>query len=171
MDGWVAGSIPGAAGVGSAAGAGGWPLVVWRCASPSWPPEPTEQPCAGSGACRKGTYRFPVTRLERRIAAPASAIYGALLDALAVQQWMVPDGMTSAVHAFEPREGGYFRISLTYEQPTATGKSSAQTDTFHGRFVRLVPHSEVVQAVEFETADPSMQGVMTSATSSGSTVT
>jgi len=100
------------------------------------------------------------THLERRIEAPASVVYRALLDASAVQQWMVPDGMTSAVHTFEPREGGSFRISFTYEQPTNTGKSSAQTDTFHGRFVRLVPDREVVQAVEFESADPSMQGVM-----------
>ena len=37
----------------------------------------------------------------------------------------------------------------------------AQTDTFHGRFVRLVPDAEVVQEVEFETDDPAMQGAMT----------
>jgi uncharacterized protein YndB with AHSA1/START domain len=74
---------------------------------------------------------------------------------------MVPDGMTSHVHAFEPREGGAFRISLTYDAPTDTGKTDAQTDTFHGRFVRLVPDVEVVQVVEFETTDPSLQGEMT----------
>jgi len=78
-----------------------------------------------------------------------------------VQQWMVPDGMTSDVHSFDAREGGTFRISLTYEQPTTTGKSTAQTDTFHGRFVHLVPDSEIVQAVEFETDDPALQGEMT----------
>ena len=71
-----------------------------------------------------------------------------------VQQWMVPDGMTSHVHSFDAREGGTFRISLTYDRPTSTGKTTAQTDTFHGRFVRLVPDTEVVQAVEFETDDP-----------------
>src|SRR6266498_1054644 len=49
---------------------------------------------------------------------------------------MVPTGMTSHVHAFDPREGGAFRISLTYDAPTATGKTTAHTDTFHGRFVR-----------------------------------
>jgi len=47
---------------------------------------------------------------------------------------MVPTGMTSQVHAFDPREGGSFRISLTYDEPTATGKTTAQTDTYHGRF-------------------------------------
>lgn len=74
---------------------------------------------------------------------------------------MVPDGMTSVVHLFEPVEGGRFRISLTYVAPTTTGKTTPQTDTFHGRFERLVPDTEVVQVVEFESEDPSMQGEMT----------
>jgi uncharacterized protein YndB with AHSA1/START domain len=101
------------------------------------------------------------TRLTRHIRAPRGRVYRALLDADAVQQWMVPDGMTSEVHAFDAREGGSFRISLTYDLPTETGKTNARTDTFHGRFVRLVPDTEVVQLVEFETDDPAMQGEMT----------
>lgn len=40
-------------------------------------------------------------------------------------------------------------------------KTTAQTDTFHGRFVRLVADTEVVQTLEFETDDPGMQGEMT----------
>jgi uncharacterized protein YndB with AHSA1/START domain len=74
---------------------------------------------------------------------------------------MVPDGMTSRIHSFDAREGGTFRISLTYDEPTTAGKTSPRTDSFHGRFVRLVPDTEVVQAVEFETDDPAMQGEMT----------
>lgn len=100
------------------------------------------------------------TRLQRRIDAVPEVVYQALLDADDVRRWMVPDGMRSEVHHFEGREGGTFRISLTYDEPTATGKSGVQTDTFHGRFVRLVPHREVVQEVEFESGDPAMQGVM-----------
>lgn len=101
------------------------------------------------------------TRLARHIRAPRTAVYRALLDPEAVQQWMVPDGMTSRIHVFEPREGGVFRISLTYDAPTDTGKTSAQTDTFHGRFARLVPDAEVVQVIEFEAADPALWGEMT----------
>jgi uncharacterized protein YndB with AHSA1/START domain len=101
------------------------------------------------------------TRVSRHIDAPRSAVYRALLDAGAVQQWMVPDAMTSEIHAFDATEGGAFRISLTYEEPTGVGKSSAQTDTFHGRFVRLVPDREVVQEVEFKSDDPAMAGTMT----------
>ena len=52
------------------------------------------------------------TRLHR-IAAPPEDVYRALLDSRDVQQWMVPDGMTSQVHELDPREGGTFRISLT----------------------------------------------------------
>ena len=101
------------------------------------------------------------THINRRINAPRTAVYRALLDADAVAVWMVPAGMTSQVHAFDPREGGAFRISLTYDAPTATGKTTARTDTHHGRFVQLVPNERVVEVVEFEAADPAMQGEMT----------
>jgi uncharacterized protein YndB with AHSA1/START domain len=74
---------------------------------------------------------------------------------------MVPAGMSSHVHTFDPREGGSFRISLTYDEPTGTGKSTAHTDTYHGRFVTLVPNEQVVEVVEFETADPALRGEMT----------
>jgi uncharacterized protein YndB with AHSA1/START domain len=74
---------------------------------------------------------------------------------------MVPTGMTSRVHAFDPRAGGAFRVSLTYEAPTGAGKTTAQTDTYHGRFVELVPDERVVEVVEFETADPALRGEMT----------
>jgi uncharacterized protein YndB with AHSA1/START domain len=93
--------------------------------------------------------------------APRAIIYRALLDAGAVAMWRVPTGMTSRVHAFDAREGGSFRISLTYDAPTATGKTTAHTDTYHGRFLKLVPNEQVVELVEFETTDPALQGEMT----------
>jgi uncharacterized protein YndB with AHSA1/START domain len=101
------------------------------------------------------------TELTRHIRAPRAAVYRALLDPDDVQGWMVPEGMTSEVHAFDAREGGVFRISLTYAAPASAGKTSAHTDTYHGRFVRLVPDTEVVQVIEFETDDPGLQGEMT----------
>ena len=103
------------------------------------------------------------THICRHIKAPRANVYRALLDAEAVARWMVPTGMTSQVHAFDPREGGAFRISLTYDAPTGTskGKTTAHTDTYHGRFVTLVPNEQVVEVVEFETEDPALQGEMT----------
>ena len=41
------------------------------------------------------------------------------------------------------------------------GKTSAHTDTYHGRFVKLVTNEQVVEIVEFETTDPALQGEMT----------
>jgi uncharacterized protein YndB with AHSA1/START domain len=101
------------------------------------------------------------TRITRRVNAPRATVYRALLDAGAVATWMVPTGMTSQVHAFDPHEGGAFRISLTYDAPTGTGKTTAHTDTYHGHFVRLVPNEQVMEVVEFETDDPALQGEMT----------
>ncbi len=101
------------------------------------------------------------TRIRRHVNAPRADVYCALLDARAVAKWLVPDGMTSHVHEFDAREGGSFRISLTYDAPTGTGKTTAHTNTFHGRFVKLAKNEQVVQVVEFETADPALRGEMT----------
>jgi uncharacterized protein YndB with AHSA1/START domain len=100
------------------------------------------------------------SRISRRINAPRSAVYHALLDAQAVAAWRVPDGMTSRVHAFDAREGGRFRVSLSYDAPTGRGKTTAQTDTYHGVFTRLVPEVQVVETIEFETEDAAMRGPM-----------
>lgn len=101
------------------------------------------------------------TRVSRHMAAPRERVYAALIDAGAIAQWKVPDGMTSQVHAFEARQGGRYRISLTYEEPGAAGKSSAHTDTYRGYFKELVQNERVVEVMEFETSDPAMRGEMT----------
>jgi uncharacterized protein YndB with AHSA1/START domain len=101
------------------------------------------------------------TRIETHINAPRPRVFKALLDPNAVVNWMVPDGMTSEIHEFEAQEGGKFRISLTYEDPGNSGKTTAHTDTYHGNFVALVPDERVIELMEFETDDPAMQGKMT----------
>ena len=105
------------------------------------------------------------TRISRRVNASRAIVYRALVDARAVATWKVPTGMTSHVHEFAAREGGSFRISLTYDEPTGTGKTTAHTDTYHGRFVKLVMNEQVVEVVEFETTDPALRGEMTITTS------
>jgi uncharacterized protein YndB with AHSA1/START domain len=99
-------------------------------------------------------------RTRRHVNAPRANVYRALLDARAVAKWKVPTGMTCQVHMFDAREGGSFRISLTYDEPTGTGKTTAHTDTYHGRFVELLPNEKVVEVMEFETADVAMRGEM-----------
>lgn len=103
------------------------------------------------------------TRARRLVRAPRSAVYRALLDADAVAAWRVPDGMTARVHEFDARVGGTFRVSLTYAG-VESGKSAEHTDTYHGRFTRLVPDELVVEVTEFETADPALAGEMTMTT-------
>src|SRR4051812_15494599 len=105
--------------------------------------------------------RMTSTRATQLVHAPRAAVYRALLDPAAVGRWKVPTGMTSHVHAFDAREGGEFRVSLTYEAPTGRGKTSARTDTYHGHFARLVVDETVVEVSEFETNDPALKGEMT----------
>lgn len=105
------------------------------------------------------------TEVTHVIDAPRSAVYRAFLDPGALVEWLPPAGMHGRVHRFEPREGGRFRVSLTYEDVAespdgAGGKTTADTDTHRGRFVRLVPDREVVQTVVFESADPAFAGEM-----------
>jgi uncharacterized protein YndB with AHSA1/START domain len=69
--------------------------------------------------------------------------------------------MSSHVHRFDACAGGSFRISLTYDEPSGTGKTSAHTDTYQGQFVKLVPKAQVIEIIEFETTDPNLRGQMT----------
>ncbi|MBN0046729.1 SRPBCC family protein [Streptomyces actuosus] len=104
------------------------------------------------------------TRLSVRVNASRAAVYRALTDAEAVRAWRVPAGMTSRVHEFDAREGGTFRVSLTYDTPAGTGKTVSRTDTYHGRFARLVPDEQVVEVIEFDSPDPALHGAMTMTT-------
>jgi uncharacterized protein YndB with AHSA1/START domain len=100
------------------------------------------------------------TRLTRRLAAPRSTVYEALVDPQLVASWKVPAGMTAEVHVFEVREDGPIRVSLTYTDPSALGKTTARTDTYRGRFVEVRPYERLVEVDEFETDDPELQGEM-----------
>lgn len=104
------------------------------------------------------------TRVSRHVKASRADVYRALLDADAIARWRVPSGMSSQVHEFDAREGGRFRVSLTYDAPTGTGKSASHTDTYHGHFAKLVPDEVVVEVLEFETEDPALRGTMTMTT-------
>jgi uncharacterized protein YndB with AHSA1/START domain len=104
------------------------------------------------------------TQVSRHVNASRPAVYRALLDAGAIATWRVPAGMSSHDHEFDAREGGRFRVSLTYDAPVGAGESAPQTDTYRGHFVKLVPNEQVVEVLEFETADPAVGGTMTMTT-------
>ena len=102
------------------------------------------------------------TQVSAIIKASRKAVYTACLDPDALAAWRVPDSMKGEVHVFEAREGGKYRMSLTYQDPAHSrrGKTSGDTDTFQGRFVELVPDEKIVEVVTFESQDPRFAGDM-----------
>lgn len=100
---------------------------------------------------------------SRVIKASPRAIYRAFLDPEAVASWRPPDGMSGRILAFDPREGGDFRMSFEYAgtEHSVRGKTSEHADVFRGRFLELVPDKRIVEQVEFESDDPAFAGAMT----------
>lgn len=105
--------------------------------------------------------------VSKVIKAPRPAVYRACLDPDALAKWRVPDNMTAQVHVFDAREGGRFRMSLTYQDlaDSPGGKSSEYTDTFEGRFIELILDTKIVEVVAFESPDPNFAGEMKITTS------
>ncbi|AOH85897.1 ATPase [Sphingomonas panacis] len=98
----------------------------------------------------------------RTILASPRAIYRAFLDPETVTSWRPPKGMTAKIFHFDLRPGGGYRIAFIYDDAEARqGKSSADADTFEGRFVELVPEEKIVEAITFESDDPAFGGTMT----------
>ena len=104
------------------------------------------------------------THHRQLIRAPRRDVYRALLDPHLILRWRVPSEMTGRIHHFEAREGGAFRVSLTYSLPDGergAGKTTEHTDTYGGTFRELVPDARVVEVLSFETTDPQLMGEMT----------
>jgi uncharacterized protein YndB with AHSA1/START domain len=99
---------------------------------------------------------------SRTVAAPPSRVYAALVDPEAMLQWLPPPGMTARFEHFDASAGGGYRIVLTYPDASGSpGKTTANSDVVDVRFIELVPGVRVVQAVDFESDDPSFAGTMT----------
>lgn len=102
---------------------------------------------------------------SRTIVAPPRAIFRAFLDAEALASWRAPKGMTAKILAFDPRVGGSYRMTFVYsETERGRGKSTENTDVVEARFIELIPNEKIVEAVEFESADPAFAGTMTMTT-------
>lgn len=102
-----------------------------------------------------------VDTASRLIRASTSTVYQAFATADAMKAWLPPRGMTATMLAFTFREGGVYRMRLTYNQPQRTsGKTSKDADEVHVRFIKLVPHERIEQAVSFESDDAAFSGKM-----------
>jgi uncharacterized protein YndB with AHSA1/START domain len=102
-----------------------------------------------------------VDTASRLIHASASAIYRAFATPSAMEAWLAPDGMTARMLAFAFREGGSYRMRLTYDSSQdKPGKTSEDADEVKVRFVKLVPDERIEQAVTFNSEDPAFSGEM-----------
>ncbi|RJG43631.1 ATPase [Mesorhizobium sp. DCY119] len=101
-------------------------------------------------------------KASRIVTASPATVYNAFVDPAALVEWLPPKGMIARIETFEPKAGGHYRMSLTYDapDPSVRGKASEDTDIVEGRFVELVPNDRVVQIVTFESDDPAFAGEM-----------
>ena len=100
-------------------------------------------------------------RASRRVDAPLSRVFDALVDREALETWLPPGNMTGRFENFDPTPGGSYRLVLTYAGAAASpGKSSADSDIVDVRFVDIVANERVVQAVDFVADAPEFAGTM-----------
>ncbi|MCD2441126.1 SRPBCC domain-containing protein [Agromyces sp. SYSU K20354] len=88
-------------------------------------------------------------------------VFSALTTPEALVQWLPPKGMRGQFERFDMRDGGSYRLVLTYDDGSgAPGKTSSDSDVGEVRIARIIPGERVVQEVEFESGDPAFQGTM-----------
>lgn len=78
-----------------------------------------------------------------------------------MESWLPPKGMTGHVMAFDFRDGGFYRMRLTYDSSDhVAGKSSDNADEVEVRFLRLTQDRSIEQGVTFDSEKPEFSGVM-----------
>ncbi|MGO4512693.1 SRPBCC domain-containing protein [Bradyrhizobium sp. 2TAF36] len=95
---------------------------------------------------------------SRLISANSACIYDACIQSEKLMRWIAPAGAVANVEKCEAREGGCFKIILSFNNDI--GKSSSRTDVVSGRFLRLVPDGSIVQAIDFVSDRPEFAGTM-----------
>ncbi|RQH10979.1 SRPBCC family protein [Bradyrhizobium sp. RP6] len=90
-------------------------------------------------------------RLHRVLATKPEKVYRAFLEADAMAKWLPPNGFTCAVHHFEPKVGGTFKMSF---RNFTTGNSHS----FGGEYVELVPGERIRYTDKFD--DPNLPGLI-----------
>jgi uncharacterized protein YndB with AHSA1/START domain len=105
-----------------------------------------------------------VSRTDRAslvVNAPLGRTFDALVDRVALETWLAPDGMSARFERFDPRPGGSYRMVLEYDDASdVDAKSTADSDIVEARYVEIVKDERVVQAIEFESDDPAFSGTM-----------
>lgn len=100
-------------------------------------------------------------RASLLIHADREAVFAALTDPDSLLTWLPPTGMRGRFERFDLREGGSYRLVLTYDDASgALGKADAGSDVSEIRVERVVPGELVEQLVDFESDDPAFRGTM-----------
>ncbi len=103
-----------------------------------------------------------VSSVSRIIKASRKSIYQAFTDPKLVAVWLAPNNMRCEVHCFNAREGGSFEMTLSYlnAEDATKGKTSANKDSFKGRFTKLIPYKKIEEIIEFDSGDAKFRGEM-----------
>ena len=89
-------------------------------------------------------------------------VFAALTQPDALLRWLPPLGMQGRFERFDMRDGGSYRLVLTYDDASdAPGKTTAGSDVSEVRVVRVVEGVSLLQEVDFVSDDPSVRGTMT----------
>jgi len=92
----------------------------------------------------------------------ADDVFTALTREDALLAWLPPHGMRGRFERFDMRQGGSYRLVLTYDDASGSpGKTSADADVAEVRISSLVPGEGVMQEIDFESDDPAFHGTMT----------
>jgi 8-oxo-dGTP diphosphatase len=95
------------------------------------------------------------------IHADRETVFAALTDPDALVAWLPPKGMRGRFERFDLRDGGSYRLVLTYDDAAAApGKTDAASDVAEVRIARVVPGESVEQLVDFESDDAAFRGTM-----------
>ena len=99
---------------------------------------------------------------SKNINATPETLYQAFSNPKALELWLAPGEMTGKVHSFDFRVGGGYTMSLFYpaSERHSHGKTTEKEDRYTARFIELVPNKKIVQAVTFDSPDPSFSGEM-----------
>jgi uncharacterized protein YndB with AHSA1/START domain len=109
-----------------------------------------------------GDSRGRTDRASLVVEAEPPSVYRAFSDAGSLMAWLPPGDMTGRALEYDFREGGRYRIELTYGGSSGgnPGKTTGSTDVSAGRFLSVEPGKRIVQTVEFESAEAPAAGEM-----------
>ena len=90
-----------------------------------------------------------------------SAVYRAFSEPGAMKRWLPPGNMIGKMLHFDFREGGSYRMRLTYiDRSQGEGKTTDDADVVEVRLTRIEADRTIEQEVTFQSDDPAFSGVM-----------